>query len=100
MIDKRKCACRIAFVSFLLYLLMVHVFFLVTQSPTAVPQGSRSFDNDDILKGPSMKLTYADALLNLPVDATLRTYLNQQGMEFPPDFDWTDDPATSTAGRQ
>lgn len=42
-----------------------------------------------------MKLTYADALLNLPVDATLRTYLNQQGMEFPPDFDWTDDPATS-----
>ena len=42
-----------------------------------------------------MKLTYADALLNLPVDATLRTYLHNQGMVFPPDFDWTDDPATS-----
>ena len=42
-----------------------------------------------------MKLTYADALLNLPVDATLRTYLNNQGMVFPPDFDWTDDSATS-----
>lgn len=42
-----------------------------------------------------MKLTYADALLNLPVDATLRTYLQNQGMVFTPDFDWTDDPATS-----
>lgn len=42
-----------------------------------------------------MKLTYADALLNLPVDATLRTYLTQQGMALPPDFDWTDDPVTS-----
>jgi hypothetical protein len=43
-----------------------------------------------------MKLTYADALLHLPVDATLRTYLNQQGMVLPPDFDWTDEPATSS----
>lgn len=43
-----------------------------------------------------MKLTYADALLHLPIDATLRTYLNNQGMVFPPDFDWTDDPATSS----
>lgn len=43
-----------------------------------------------------MKLTYADALLHLPVDATLRTYLNQQGMVLPSDFDWTDEPATSS----
>jgi hypothetical protein len=42
-----------------------------------------------------MKLTYADALLHLPVDATLRTYLTQQGMVLPSDFDWTDDPSTS-----
>ena len=41
-----------------------------------------------------MKLTYADALLHLPADATLRSYLTQQGMVFAPDFDWTDDLAT------
>jgi hypothetical protein len=33
--------------------------------------------------------TYADALLHLPVDATLRTYLEQQGLVLPDHFDWT-----------
>jgi len=32
-----------------------------------------------------MKLTYADALLHLPVDAMLQSYLTQQGMVFAPD---------------
>ena len=41
-----------------------------------------------------MKLTYADALLHLPVDAMLQSYLTQQGMVFAPDFDWADDPGT------
>ena len=41
-----------------------------------------------------MKLTYADALLHLPADATLRSYLTQRGMAFAPDFDWADDLAT------
>ena len=44
-----------------------------------------------------MKLTYADALLNLPVDLTLRTYLTREGMVLPSDFDWTDDAITSSA---
>ena len=41
-----------------------------------------------------MKLTYADALLHLPVDSTLRSYLTQQKMAFAPDFDWTDQAST------
>ncbi len=41
-----------------------------------------------------MKLTYADALLHLPVDATLRTYLAREGMVLPAEFDWTDQAAT------
>jgi len=40
--------------------------------------------------------TYADVLLNLPVDATLRDYLTQQGLALPQDFDWTDDTGTTT----
>jgi len=41
--------------------------------------------------------TYADALLNLPVDTTLRTYLTREGMVLPTEFDWTDDAITSSA---
>lgn len=39
--------------------------------------------------------TYADILLHLPADATLRTYLSKQGLLLPADFEWTDDTATS-----
>jgi hypothetical protein len=42
-----------------------------------------------------MKLTYADALLHLPVDTTLRTYLNRQGLVLPDEFEWTDESGTS-----
>ena len=35
--------------------------------------------------------TYADVLLHLPVDATLRGYLTHHGLALPDDFDWTDD---------
>ncbi len=41
--------------------------------------------------------TYADVLLDLPVDATLRTYIERQGLVLPSDFSWTDDATTSAA---
>ena len=44
-----------------------------------------------------MKLTYADALLHLPVDPTLRAYLSREGLVLPADFDWADDAITSSA---
>lgn len=40
--------------------------------------------------------TYADVLLNLPVDTTLRAHLNNQGLVLPDDFDWADDTGTTT----
>lgn len=40
--------------------------------------------------------TYADVLLNLPVDTTLRTYVDHHGLPLPGDFDWTDDTGTTT----
>ena len=40
--------------------------------------------------------TYADVLLNLPVDATLQDFLTRQGLALPQDFDWTDDTGTTT----
>ncbi len=35
--------------------------------------------------------TYADVLLDLPVDSTLRTFLEDQGLALPDDFNWADD---------
>lgn len=40
--------------------------------------------------------TYADVLLHLPVDTTLRGYLDHHGLALPGDFDWTDDTGTTT----
>lgn len=42
-------------------------------------------------------LTYADVLLNLPIDATLRNYLEKQGLVLSAEFDWTDATSTSNA---
>ena len=39
--------------------------------------------------------TYADILLHLPADATLRGYFAKQGLDVPPDFKWNDDTITS-----
>lgn len=39
--------------------------------------------------------TYADVLLHLPVDTTLRGYLARHGLALPPSFDWTDDAGTT-----
>ena len=39
--------------------------------------------------------TYADVLLHLPVDTTLKTYLDQHGLALPDDFDWADDTDTT-----
>lgn len=39
--------------------------------------------------------TYADILLHLPADDTLRAYLDKQGLVLPSDFEWGDDTATS-----
>jgi len=44
-----------------------------------------------------MKLTYADVLTILPVDATLQNYLVHCGLPLPPTLDWTDAIATSRA---
>ncbi len=44
-----------------------------------------------------MKLTYADVLTTLPVDATLQDYLNRCTLPLPPTLDWTDAVATSRA---
>ena len=44
-----------------------------------------------------MKLTYADVLTILPVDATLQNYLVRCGLPLPPTLDWTDAIATSRA---
>ena len=41
--------------------------------------------------------TYADVLLELPVDTTLRTYLEHQGLALPGDFNWADDTNTTAA---
>ena len=41
--------------------------------------------------------TYADVLLNLPVDTTLRTYLERQGLALSSDFNWVDDTNTTSA---
>lgn len=40
--------------------------------------------------------TYADVLLDLPVDMTLHAYLDHHGLALPVDFDWTDDSSTTT----
>ena len=42
-----------------------------------------------------MKATFTDALLHLPVDATLRSYLQREGLNLPDDFDWSDTATTS-----
>ncbi len=39
--------------------------------------------------------TYADVLLHLPVDVTLRCYLENHGLALPADFDWADDSTTT-----
>jgi len=39
--------------------------------------------------------TYADVLLHLPVDSTLRSFLNHHGLVLPDDFDWTDETGTT-----
>lgn len=44
-----------------------------------------------------MKLTYADVLTTLPVDATLKDYLTRSGLPMPPTLDWSDAMATSSA---
>ena len=44
-----------------------------------------------------MKLTYADVLTMLPVDATLQDYLTRCGLPLPPGLDWTDAVSTSRA---
>ena len=44
-----------------------------------------------------MKLTYADVLTTLPVDATLQDYLNRCALPLPPTLDWTDTVSTSRA---
>jgi hypothetical protein len=42
-----------------------------------------------------MKKTYLDVLLELPVDATLRDFLNSHGLPLPDGFVWEDTPETS-----
>lgn len=42
-----------------------------------------------------MKLTYADVLIALPVDATLQGFLTQCRLPLPPTLNWTDAVATS-----
>lgn len=42
-----------------------------------------------------MKLTYADVLHELPVDATLQTYLSRCALPLPTTLDWTDSVDTS-----
>lgn len=44
-----------------------------------------------------MKLTYADVLTVLPVDATLQDYLKRCALPLPPTLDWTDTVSTSRA---
>lgn len=44
-----------------------------------------------------MKLTYADVLTALPVDATLQNYLTRCRLPLPPTLDWTDAVTTSRA---
>lgn len=44
-----------------------------------------------------MKLTYADVLTTLPVDATLQDYLTRCRLPLPPTINWTDAVATSRA---
>ncbi len=44
-----------------------------------------------------MKLTYADVLTTLPVDATLQDYLTRSALPLPPTLDWTDAVSTSRA---
>ncbi len=40
--------------------------------------------------------TYADVLLQLPVDSTLRSFVDHHGLKLPDDFEWADDTATTT----
>jgi len=40
--------------------------------------------------------TYADVLLHLPVDFTLRSFLTHHDLTLPDEFDWTDDTGTTT----
>lgn len=40
--------------------------------------------------------TYADVLLHLPVDSTLRSFVDHHGLKLPDDFDWADDTAATT----
>ena len=42
-----------------------------------------------------MKLTFADVLTTLPVDATLQDYLTRRVLPLPPTLDWTDAVSTS-----
>lgn len=44
-----------------------------------------------------MKKTFVDVLLELPVDATLSTFLASHGLPVAADFDWEDTPRTSQA---
>ena len=44
-----------------------------------------------------MKKTFVDVLLELPVDATLSTFLASHGLPVADDFDWEDTPRTSQA---
>ena len=44
-----------------------------------------------------MKLTYADVLLTLPIDATLQDFLTRCSLPLPPTLDWSDAVATSHA---
>lgn len=41
------------------------------------------------------KLTYADVLLGLPLDTTLKIFLTREGLSLPDDFAWTDEVSTS-----
>ena len=43
----------------------------------------------------SKPLTYADILLNLPVDETLKTFLERHALPLPEGWQWTDNTATS-----
>ena len=44
-----------------------------------------------------MRMNWVDILLELPVDAVMREYLEVNGLEMPDDFGWSDTPQTSKA---
>ena len=43
----------------------------------------------------SKPLTYADILLSLPVDETLKTFLERHALPLPPGWEWSDNTGTS-----